>query len=92
LRNDVQLGDSTLLHEMHIVNEKSMKLYWKMNFVSGCVSTNIGRVVTLYDDSFECVESENDEEGKVAIVVIEHEKLKAVVVNVYCPNDHKEGL
>jgi exonuclease III len=34
------------------------------------------------------VESYTDE-SRVAIVAIENEKLKALVVNVYCPNVHK---
>ena len=89
LRKEVQLGGIALLQETHIVDEKLITLYWKMNFVSSCVSTNRGGVITLYDNSFECVESYTDDEGRVAIVVIENEKLKAVVVNVYCPNDHK---
>jgi hypothetical protein len=46
----------------------------------------------LYDNSFECVESYTDEEVRVAIMVIENEKLKTVVVNVFYPNDHKASF
>ncbi len=34
------------------------------------------------------MESYTDDEGRVAIVGIENEKLKAVSVNVYCPDCH----
>ena len=60
-----------------------------MNFVSSCVSTNRGGVMTLYDNSFECLESYTDDDGRLAMIVIEKELIKTLVVNVYCPNDHK---
>jgi exonuclease III len=77
------------MQEMQIVDEKLIFLYWKMNYVSSCVSTNREGVITLFDNSLECVESYNDNEGRVAIVGMENEKNKAVVVNVHYPNDHK---
>ena len=43
----------------------------------------------MYDNSFECLDSFIDDEGRAAMVVIENDRLKALVVNVYCPNDHK---
>ncbi len=64
-----------LLQETHIVDENLIKLYWKMNFISSYVSTNRGGVITLYDNSFESIESYTDYEGRVAIVVTENEKL-----------------
>jgi hypothetical protein len=89
LRREVQLGGIALLQETHIVNEKLMTFYWNINFVYSCVITNRRGVNTLYDNSFECVESYTGDEGRVAIVVIENEKLKAVIVNVNWPKDHK---
>jgi hypothetical protein len=45
------------------------------------VSTNREGVITLYHTSFEYVESYTDDEGRLALIVIENEKPKAVVVN-----------
>ena len=42
LRPEVQQGGIALLQETHIVDENLIKLYWKMNFVTSCVSTNRG--------------------------------------------------
>jgi hypothetical protein len=42
----------------------------------------------LYN-SFECLEIYTENDGRVAMIVLEKELIKALVVNVYCPNDHK---
>ena len=55
LKPEVQHGGITLLQETHIVDENLIKLYWKMNFVSSCVSTNRGGVMTLFDNSYKCI-------------------------------------
>jgi exonuclease III len=92
LRLEVQRGGIALLQETHIVDENLIKLYWKMNFVSSCVSTNRGGVMTLFDNSYECLEKYVDDEGRMAVVVIENDIMKSIVVNVYCPNDHRVSL
>jgi hypothetical protein len=45
--------------------------------------------ITLYDNSFECLESYTDTDGRVAMIVIEKQLIKTVCVNFYCPNDYK---
>jgi hypothetical protein len=67
-----------MLQETHIIDENLIKLYWKMNFVSSCVSTNRGGVMTLYDNSFECLESYTDNDGRLAIIVIETDLIKTL--------------
>jgi hypothetical protein len=89
LGRKAQLEGIALLQEAHIVDGNLINLYRKMNFVSSCVSTKRGGVTTLYDNSFECVKSYTDEEVRVAIAVVKNDKLKQIVVNVYCPHDYK---
>jgi exonuclease III len=62
-----------------------------MNFVSSCASTNRGGVITLYNNSFEYLESHTDNDGRLAMLIIEKELIKVLVVNVYCRNDHKNS-
>ncbi len=57
LRKEVQMEGIAMLQETHIIDENLIKLYWKKSYVSSCVSTNRGRVITLYDNSFECLQS-----------------------------------
>ena len=63
-----------------------------MHFVSSCVSTNRGGVITLFDNSYECLESHSDPESRLSAVVIENDKLKVNVANVFCPNDYNSSL
>ena len=54
----MQHGGIALLQETHIVDEGLISMYWKMNFVSSCVSTNRGGVMTLFDNSYKCLVSQ----------------------------------
>ena len=63
-----------------------------MHFVSSCVSTNRGGVITLFDNSYECLESHSDPESRLSALVIENDKLKVNVANVFCPNDYNSSL
>ena len=67
-------------------------MYWKMNYVSSCVSTQRGGVLILFDNSYECLKTRTDHNGRMAIAVIESSVIKPIVVNAYCPNDHKLSL
>ena len=89
---EVQKGGIILLQETHIVDEDLIKLYWKMKYASSCVSTNSGGVMILYDNSWELLEYEVDDEGRFCAVVIENEKMKLLVVNLYCPNNHRDSF
>ena len=60
-----------------------------MNCISSFVSTNRGRVITLYDNLFELLNSHADTEGRMAAIFIEHDQLKTSVLNVNCPNYHR---
>jgi hypothetical protein len=73
LRKEVQSRGIAILKETRIIDENLIKLFWKMNFASSCVSTNRGGVMTLYNNSFECLESYIDNDGRLAMIVIEKE-------------------
>jgi hypothetical protein len=61
-----------------------------MNFLSSCVSANReGDAITFYNNSFGCLESYTDNDGRIAMILIEKESIKASLVNVYCTDDHK---
>ena len=59
-----------------------------MIFFSSCVITTREGVITLYDNSLECSKSKTNDEGRVAILVIENDKPQALVVNLHYPNDY----
>ena len=47
-RSEVNKGGIILLRETHIVDETLIKMYWNMNYVPSCVSTQSAGVLTLY--------------------------------------------
>ena len=68
-------------------DENIIKMYWNMNYVSSCVSTQRAGVIILYDNSYECIETYTDNGGRIAIAVVKGEIEKLIVVNVYVPCD-----
>ena len=91
LKKEVQNGGIVMLQETHIVDENMIKMYWKMKYASNCISANRGGVITLFDNSYELLESHTDTEGRMTAIVIENDRLKTIVVNVYCHNDHRDS-
>ena len=57
-----------------------------------CVSTQSAGVIILYGNSFECHESYKDNEGRLAIAVIENDLEKIIVDNIYAPCDPAAAL
>ena len=86
-RSEVNKGGIILLRETHIVDETLIKMYWNMNYVTSCVSTQSAGVQTLYDNSFVCLESHIDNSGRMAIAVLEKGNGKLIIVNLYVPCD-----
>jgi hypothetical protein len=72
-----------MLQETHIIDENIIKMYGKINFVSSCESRNKGGIMTQFD----CINVLRI--TLIMMIVIEKELVKALVVNVYCPNDQK---
>ena len=68
---EIKNGGIVMLQETHVMDEDLIKLYWKMNYVTSCVSTQSAGVLTLFDNSFTCLESHSDNGGRMAIAVIE---------------------
>jgi exonuclease III len=87
IREEVKKGGVVLLQETHIKDENLIKTYWKMIYVTSCVSTQSAGVIILFDNSYECLESCKDESGRMVLAVIENDIEKFIVVNVYCPCD-----
>ena len=56
----VRKGGILLLQETHVKDENIIKMYWNMNYVSSCVSTQRAGVIILYDNSYECIETYPD--------------------------------
>jgi hypothetical protein len=48
--------------------------------------------MTIISREFEVLESQNDEEGRMLLLVVQNKVEKFLVVNVYCPNNHSKSL
>jgi exonuclease III len=79
------------LQETHIVNTDYLKLIWKNNFISNCISTNSAGVIILYHKELKLTYKHEDAEGRLIVAAIEDEDRKIIISNSYFPNDHKEG-
>ena len=64
-------GGIILLQETHIKDEALIQMYWNMNYVTNCVSTQSAGVLILFDNLFVCLESHIDNNGRMAIAVLE---------------------
>jgi exonuclease III len=64
IRNEVRNGGIVLLQETHIKDEDIIGRYWNMNYISSCISTQSAGVLTLYDNSYKCLESYKDNGGR----------------------------
>ena len=86
-RNEVKKGGFVLLQETHIKDENIIKLYWNMNYVSSCISTQSAGVMILFDETYECLETFRDAGGRMAIAVVKNNLEKLIIVNIYAPCD-----
>ena len=51
-RTEVRKGGILLFQETHVRDENKIKMYWKTNYISSCVSTQSAGVKILYDTSY----------------------------------------
>ena len=63
-----------------------------MNYVTSCVSTQSAGVLIFNDNSFSCLESHIDNNGRMAIVVVEKGNEKLIIVNLYVPCDATHAI
>jgi exonuclease III len=85
-------GGIVMLQETHITDESLLSFYTKANFQLNSFSTNSAGIITLYGKNFKTVFNYKDESGRQLYTVIEDDDHKFLVVNVYCPNDHRQCL
>jgi exonuclease III len=87
VRDEVRNGGIVLLQETHIKDSSIIEMYWKMNFILSCVSTQSAGVLILYSSLYKCHESFKDTQGRFAYGVFENDLEKIIVENVYVPCD-----
>ena len=63
-----------------------------MNYVTSCVSTQSAGVLIFNDNPFSCLESHIDNNGRMAIVVVEKGNEKLIIVNLYVPCDATHAI
>ena len=85
-------GGIVMLQETHIMKDEQIALYFKDKFQMNYYKTNSAGVATLFSNDFEVVHSFKDNIGRKLITLVQKEEEKYLLVNVYCPNDHKASL
>jgi exonuclease III len=79
-----------LLQETHIINEDVIKRNWKNKFEMNGNTTSKAGVITLFPTDYNVISTFKDGNGRYLITLLQSERMKIVVSNVYFPNDHRE--
>ena len=85
-------GGIVMLQETHITNEQLIRDRIKQNFWLNPFSSNSAGVLTVMSSDYKEVEIVKDNRGRQLMLVVEKDEEKFMIVNVYCPNDHKKSL
>jgi exonuclease III len=88
----VSKGGIFLVQETHLINDDLVKMYWKGRYVMSNFKSNSAGVLTLYGNEYKTLFHYSDEVGRRTMTVIESDLIKALVVNIYVPNNHGEVI
>jgi len=85
-------GGIVMLQETHVMKEEVVKQYCKSPFHLNSFKSNSAGVMTLLGHEFNVLYTHKDEVGRQLYIVAQKGDDKYLVVNVYCPNDHKQSI
>jgi len=85
-------GGVVMLQETHLIRDEEILSHSNNNFQSNPYRSNSAGVITLMPVDFKVLYSHKDEIGRQLFLVVENNEEKYIVVNVYCPNDHRRTI
>jgi exonuclease III len=85
-------GGIVMLQETHVTDESLIRQNYKGPFRLNVFKSNSAGIITLLSFDFEIIFIYSDEQGRQLHLVVERGEEKYLVVNVYCPNDHKQSI
>jgi exonuclease III len=87
----VENNSIVLLQETHIINDEDIRQRWRSNFEVNGNTTNRAGVITLFPLDYKPILTFKNVNGRYIISVLQNDRMKILVANVYLPNDHKES-
>jgi hypothetical protein len=87
----VENNSIVLLQETHIINDEDIRQRWRNNFEVNGNTTNRAGVITLFPLDYKPLWTFKNVNGRYIISVLQNDRMKILVANVYLPNDHKES-
>jgi exonuclease III len=85
-------GGIVMLQETHIMKDEQVSSTFKDSYQLNPHKTNSAGVITLFSKDFEVIHTFKDNVGRTLINLVQRDEVKYLLVNVYCPNDHKASL
>ncbi len=82
-------GGIVMLQETHLMKEELISVVFKDKFQLNEYKSNSAGVATLYSNDYDLLLTSKDKNGRILLTVLEKKGEKYIVINVYCPNDHK---
>ncbi len=85
-------GGIVMLQETHLVNNDQVTATYKEKYELSNYKSNLAGVMTLFSNDFELIYKAKDEVGRKLYIVVQNKNEKYLLVNIYCPNDHKTSI
>ena len=81
-----------MLQESHIMKDEQVKFLTKSNYQISSHRSNSAGVITMYGASYETIYNSNGLDGRQQYTIIQDGEIKLLLVNIYCPNDHRQSI
>ncbi len=81
-----------MLQETHLTKNDQVTVNYKEKFESSNYKSNSARVMTMFSNDFKVIYNTKDKVGRKLYMVVQNRNKKYLIVNIYCPNDHKASI
>ena len=88
----VRGGGIVMLQETHLTKIEQITSSYKENFELSNYKSNSAGVITLFSKDFEVLYNTRDEVGRKLFTVVQNRNEKYLLINIYCPNDHRTSI
>ncbi len=88
----VRGGGIVMLQETHVTKNDQVTAIYKEKFEMSSYKSNSAGVLTLFSNEFTVIHNSKDEAGRKLFTLVQNNSEKYLLINVYCPNDHRASI